>query len=118
MELAIRTQIEELPEGLFLATSDELPGLVAQGPTVAETLEITRDLTQKLSDARRQHESWRSASPHPWNSRTASPIPLSYAEMSLSQVVFASASITLRAGSASNHASVRRMPCPNVVVAQ
>jgi hypothetical protein len=31
MELAIRIQIEELPEGVFLATSDELPGLVAQG---------------------------------------------------------------------------------------
>lgn len=31
MELAIQIQIEELPEGLFLATSDELPGLVAQG---------------------------------------------------------------------------------------
>ena len=42
MELAIQIQIEELPEGLFLATSDELPGLVAQGRTVAETLEIAR----------------------------------------------------------------------------
>jgi hypothetical protein len=29
MELALRIQVEELPEGLFLATSDELPGLVA-----------------------------------------------------------------------------------------
>ena len=38
MELAIRIQVEELPEGLFLATSDELPGLVAQGRTVAEAL--------------------------------------------------------------------------------
>jgi predicted RNase H-like HicB family nuclease len=40
MELAIRITIEELPEGLFLATSEELPGLVAQGRTVAEALEI------------------------------------------------------------------------------
>jgi hypothetical protein len=31
MELAIRIKIEALPEGLFLATSDELSGLVAQG---------------------------------------------------------------------------------------
>ena len=38
MELAIQIQIEELPEGVFLATSDELPGLVAQGRTVAETI--------------------------------------------------------------------------------
>lgn len=48
MELAIRIQIEELPEGLFLATSDQLPGLVAQGRTVAETLELARDVARKL----------------------------------------------------------------------
>jgi hypothetical protein len=29
MEIAVCVQIEELPEGLFLATSGELPGLVA-----------------------------------------------------------------------------------------
>jgi predicted RNase H-like HicB family nuclease len=52
MELAIHVQIEELPEGLFLATSDELQGLVAQGRTVAETLEIARDVARKLLDAR------------------------------------------------------------------
>jgi predicted RNase H-like HicB family nuclease len=54
MELAIRIQVEELPEGVFLATSDELPGLVAQGRTVAETLEIARDVARKLIDARRE----------------------------------------------------------------
>jgi predicted RNase H-like HicB family nuclease len=54
MELAIRIQVEELPEGLFLATSDELPGLVAQGRTVAETLEIARDVARKLTEARRE----------------------------------------------------------------
>jgi predicted RNase H-like HicB family nuclease len=52
MELAIRIQVEELPEGLFLATSDELPGLVAQGRTVAEALEIARDVARKLIEAR------------------------------------------------------------------
>lgn len=56
MELAIRIQIEELPEGLYLATSDELPGLVAQGRTVAETLEIARDVARKLIEARRERE--------------------------------------------------------------
>jgi predicted RNase H-like HicB family nuclease len=54
MELAIRVQIEELPEGLFLATSEELPGLVAQGRTVAEALEIARDVARKLIEARRE----------------------------------------------------------------
>ncbi|MBI4908987.1 MAG: type II toxin-antitoxin system HicB family antitoxin [Acidobacteria bacterium] len=55
MELAICVQVEELPEGVFLATSDELPGLVAQGRTVAEALEIARDVARKLIDARREH---------------------------------------------------------------
>lgn len=54
MELAIRIYVEELPEGLFLATSDELPGLVAQGRTVAEALDIARDVARKLIEARRE----------------------------------------------------------------
>jgi predicted RNase H-like HicB family nuclease len=56
MEVAIQIQIEELPEGLFLATSEELPGLVAQGRTVAEALDIARDVARKLIDARRERE--------------------------------------------------------------
>lgn len=56
MELAIRIQIEQLPEGPFLATSDELPGLVAQGRTVAEALDIARDVARKLIEARRDRE--------------------------------------------------------------
>ena len=56
MGLAIRIQVEELPEGLYLATSDELPGLVAQGRTVAEALDIARDVARKLIDARRERE--------------------------------------------------------------
>jgi predicted RNase H-like HicB family nuclease len=56
MELAIPIQIEELPEGVFLDTSDELPRLVAQGRTVAEALEIARDVARKLIEARRERE--------------------------------------------------------------
>lgn len=54
MELAIRVHIEELPEGEFLAISDDLPGLVAQERTVAEALEIARDVARKLIEARRE----------------------------------------------------------------
>jgi len=53
MELAIQIQVEELPEGVFLATSNELDGLVAQGRTVAEALDIARDVAKKLIEARR-----------------------------------------------------------------
>jgi predicted RNase H-like HicB family nuclease len=56
MELAIRIQVEELPEGVYLATSDELPGLIAQGRTVAEALDIARDVARKLIEARRERE--------------------------------------------------------------
>ena len=56
MEFAISIRIEELPEGVWLATSDELSGLVAQGRTAAEALDIARDVARKLIDARRERE--------------------------------------------------------------
>ena len=52
MERVINLHIEKLPEGVYLATSDELPGLVAQGRTIQETLEIARDVGRKLLEAR------------------------------------------------------------------
>jgi len=54
MEVAIAIQIQKLPEGVYLATSEELQGLVAQGRTVAETMEIARDVARKLIEARRE----------------------------------------------------------------
>ncbi|MUG92690.1 DUF1902 domain-containing protein [Scytonema sp. UIC 10036] len=51
MEKIINLQIEKLPEGVYLATSDDLQGLVAQGRTVAETLDIARDVARKLLEA-------------------------------------------------------------------
>jgi predicted RNase H-like HicB family nuclease len=54
MEFVLRVKLERLPEGVFLATSDELPGLVAQGRTAAETLEIARDVARRLIEARRE----------------------------------------------------------------
>lgn len=54
MEKLLNIHIEKLPEGVYLATSDELQGLVAQGRTVAETLEIARDVARKLLEAQSQ----------------------------------------------------------------
>jgi len=48
MEQLITIHIKKLPEGVYLATSDEIQGLVAQGRTVWETLEIARDVARKL----------------------------------------------------------------------
>jgi len=50
-ERIVRIHIEKLPEGLYLATSDDVQGLVAQGRTIAETVEIARDVARKLLEA-------------------------------------------------------------------
>ncbi len=52
MEGTIKLHIEKLPEGLYLATSEDIQGLVAQGRTITETLEIARDVAKKLIEAR------------------------------------------------------------------
>ncbi len=54
-EILLAIHIEELPEGGFLATSEELPGLVAQGRTVAETMEIAQDVARKLVESYVEH---------------------------------------------------------------
>lgn len=51
MEHMIQLHIEKLPEGVYLATSDEVQGLVAQGRTIQETIEIARDVARKLIEA-------------------------------------------------------------------
>ena len=51
MEHVVPLHIEKLPEGGYLATSDAVQGLVAQGHTIAETLEIARDVAKKLIEA-------------------------------------------------------------------
>ena len=51
MERLLTLHVERLPEGLYLATSDEVQGLVAQGRTIAETLEIARDVARRLLEA-------------------------------------------------------------------
>jgi len=56
MERIATLHIEKLPEGFYLATSDDIPGLVAQGRTIAETLEIARDIAKKLLEARQERQ--------------------------------------------------------------
>lgn len=42
----------KLPEGAYLATSEEIQGLVTQGRTITETLEIARDVAKKILESR------------------------------------------------------------------
>jgi predicted RNase H-like HicB family nuclease len=51
MEKIINIHVEKLPEGYYLATSEDVQGLVAQGRTIIETLEIARDVVKKLLEA-------------------------------------------------------------------
>ena len=56
MEAIITILIEKLPEGLYLATSDTIQGLVAQGKTIVETLEIARDVAKILLETGQEPE--------------------------------------------------------------
>ena len=57
MEQIINIHVKKLPEGLYLATSKDMPGLVAQGRTATEALEIARDVARKLLEARAERRS-------------------------------------------------------------
>ena len=54
-ELILSISIEPLEEGGYLATSDDLQGLIAQGRTMAETLEIAQDVARKLIESYLEH---------------------------------------------------------------
>ena len=56
MEGTIQIHIEQLPEGYYLATSDDVQGLIAQGRTITETLEIARDAVKKLHESQSQSQ--------------------------------------------------------------
>jgi len=51
MEHMIQLHIKKLPEGFYLATSDDVQGLIAQGRTLQETIEIARDVAKKLIES-------------------------------------------------------------------
>lgn len=48
-------KIEKLDEGAYLATSDTLQGLIAQGRTIAETMETAQDVARKLIESYIEH---------------------------------------------------------------
>lgn len=56
MEQIVRIHIEKLPEGVYLATSDDIQGLIAQGRTISETLEIARDVARRLIEAQQERQ--------------------------------------------------------------
>lgn len=56
MEYLVNLHIEKLPEGVYLATSDDIQGLVAQGQTLTETLVIAADVAKQLLQAQTERD--------------------------------------------------------------
>jgi len=54
-ERLLEIEITKLEEGGYLATSEALPGLVAQGRTLVETLEIAQDVARRLIESYVEH---------------------------------------------------------------
>ncbi len=54
-EHLIPIKIEPLAEGGYLARSEVFPDLLAQGRTVAETMEIAQDVARKLVESYLEH---------------------------------------------------------------
>ncbi|MEA3323348.1 MAG: type II toxin-antitoxin system HicB family antitoxin [Patescibacteria group bacterium] len=54
MERIINLHIEKLPEGVYLATSDDVQGLVAQGRTISEAMEIAKDVARRLLESQEE----------------------------------------------------------------
>ena len=51
-ETTIRLRVEALAEGGYVATSPDVPGLVAEGRSVMEAVEIAQGLTRKIIESR------------------------------------------------------------------
>jgi predicted RNase H-like HicB family nuclease len=54
-EVAIRLHIEPLREGGYVATSPDVPGLVAEGRSITEAVEIAQGLTRKIVESCLDH---------------------------------------------------------------
>jgi antitoxin HicB len=54
-EASIRVRVESLKNGRFLGTSPDVPGLVAEGRSVSETVEIAQGLARKIVESCLEH---------------------------------------------------------------
>ncbi|MGH9438555.1 MAG: type II toxin-antitoxin system HicB family antitoxin [Terriglobia bacterium] len=54
-EVAIRLRIVPLKQGGYLATSPDVPGLVAEGRSIAEAVEIAQGLARRIVESCLEH---------------------------------------------------------------
>jgi predicted RNase H-like HicB family nuclease len=54
-EVTIRLHVEPLDEGGYVATSPDVPGLVAEGRSIVEAVEIAQGLSRKIAESCLDH---------------------------------------------------------------
>jgi antitoxin HicB len=54
-EVAIRVRVQAIKGGRYLGTSPDVPGLVAEGRSLSETIEIAQSLARKIVESCREH---------------------------------------------------------------
>ena len=54
-QYSIHLKISKVENGQFLAESNDIPGLLAQGRTISETIEIAQDVARKLIESYIEH---------------------------------------------------------------
>ena len=54
-EITIQLHVEPLEEGGYVATSPDVPGLVAQGRSMTETVENAQGLARKIAESCIEH---------------------------------------------------------------
>ena len=54
-EVTIKLHVETLAEGGYLATSPDIPGLVAEGRSITEAVEIAQQLARKILESCIEH---------------------------------------------------------------
>jgi predicted RNase H-like HicB family nuclease len=54
----ITVVVRRLPEGVWLATSDDLPGLIVETETREEAIDLSRELALQLLEDNGQQSDW------------------------------------------------------------
>ncbi len=54
-QYAMHLTINQVENGQFVAESPDVPGLVAQGRTISETVEIAQDVARKIIESYIEH---------------------------------------------------------------
>ena len=52
---SVHLKVSKVENGQYLAESNDVPGLVAQGRTISEAIEIAQDVARKLIDSYIEH---------------------------------------------------------------